>query len=165
MKLTRTFLTLTLAAGMTAAAPAANATSTDSSFVQTAQQDLLGQYALAAVAKNKAQNPDLKSIASQIASNMGEANNFIKTYASSHGVSVANKPAIRADAQYGAISSLTGKDFDKQYAQDLNVDAQLQVSDFEDEAANGTDPILKAFAKKEAALLKQASAVAQKVQQ
>ena len=131
--------------------------------MQDAQPELLGQYALAAVAKNKAQDPQLKSVAAQIAANTGKATEFLKSYATAHGVSIDNKPSTRADAQYGDISTLSGKAFDQKYAGDLNVDAQMALSDFQDEAKNGTDPALKAFAKQEAALLEQASAVASKM--
>lgn len=163
MKWTKSLLTLTLAAGLTTGARAASAPSADATFVQSAQADLLGQYALAAVAEKKAQDPRLKAIAAQIADNANGANAFIKSYAGTHGVAVKNQPGIRADAQYGEMTSLSGKDFDKKYAEDLNVDAQLQLSDFQDEAKSGTDPVLKNFAKKEVALLQQASAVAQKI--
>ena len=161
MKWIASFMTLAFAAVLTGGAQAAS--SSDSSFVQSAQSELLGQYALATIAKNKAQDPQLKAIASQLAANTGTATQFLKTYASQHSVSIDNKPVIRADAQYGDIQSLSGKAFDQKYANDLNVDAQMALSEFQDEAQSGSDPALKAFAKKEAALLQQASAVAQKV--
>lgn len=163
MKWTASFMTLALAAALTGGAQAASASSTDASFVQNAQSELLGQYALAAIARSKAQDPQLKSIASQLATNAGKATEFLKTYASTHSVSVDNKPTVRADAQYGDIQSLSGKQFDQKYAADLSVDAQMALSDFQDEAQSGSDPALKAFAKQEAALLQQASTVAQKV--
>ncbi len=161
MKWIASFMTLAFAAVLTGGAQAAS--SSDASFVQSAQSELLGQYALATMAKNKAQDPQLKTIASQLAANAGEATQFLKTYASRHSVPVDNKPTVRADAQYGDIQSLSGKAFDQKYAGDLNVDAQMALSYFTDEAQSGSDPALKTFAKKEAALLQQASAVAQKV--
>ncbi|HEV7178553.1 MAG TPA: DUF4142 domain-containing protein [Candidatus Baltobacteraceae bacterium] len=162
MKLTASLLTLALAAALTGGAQAASASSTDATFVQTAQQDLLGQYALAALAQKKAQDTGLKSTATEIATATGKANDFIKSYASTHNVTISNKPTIRTDAQYGEIVSLSGKAFDQKYAQVLNTDVQLELSDFQDEAQNGTDPALKAFAKQQAALLQQAASAAQK---
>lgn len=163
MRWTMSFTTLALAAALTGLAQAASASSTDASFVQSAQPELLGQYALAAVAKNKAQDPQLKSVATQIVTNTGKASEFLKSYATAHGVSLENKPTVRADAQYGDIQSLSGKAFDQKYANDLNVDSQMALSYFQDEAKNGTDPALKAFAKQEATLLEQASTVASKI--
>ncbi len=154
---------MALAAALTGGAQAASISSTDATFVQTAQSDLLGQYALAAVAKKKAQDPQLKTVAATIASNAGQANDFLKSYATTHSVAVDNKPTIRADAQYGDIATLSGKAFDSKYASDLNIDAQMELSDFQDEAQSGTDPALKAFAKKEVAMLEQASSAAQKL--
>ena len=163
MKWTTSFATLTLVAAMTGGVQAASASSSDASFVKTAQADLLGQYALAALAKNKAQDPQLKAIATQVATNAGKATNFLKSYAASHGVAIDNAPTVRADAQYGNIQSLSGKAFDQGYAQALNVDAQMQLSDFQDEAQSGSDPALKSFAKQEASILQQASTVAEKL--
>ncbi len=162
MKWIASFMTLAFAAVLTGGVQAASS-SNDASFVQSAQSELLGQYALATMAKSKAQDPQLKSIASTLATNAGTATQFLKTYAAQHSVSVDNKPTIRADAQYGDIQALKGKAFDQKYAMDLNTDAQMALSYFQDEAQSGSDPALKAFAKKEAAMLQQASTVAQKV--
>ena len=156
-------MTLALAAALTGGAQAASASSADSSFIQNAQPELLGQYALATIARTKAQDPQLKAVASQIAASAGKGSDLLKTYAASHGVSVDNKPTVRADAQYGDISSLSGKAFDQKFAADVNVDSQMALSYFQDEAQNGSDPSLKAFAKQEAALLTQVSTVAQKL--
>jgi putative membrane protein len=137
--------------------------SNDASFVQAAQSDLLGEYALAALASGKAANPRVKSFASQIATQTDKANIFIKKYAKEHDVSIANKPTLRADAQYGDLRALSHSAFDRRFAEDLNVDSQLSLSDFQDEAQSGSDPALRKFAKEEARLLRRYSSEAQKL--
>ncbi len=144
----------------TVAAPAAS--SDDSSFVQTAQAEALGQFALAAVARSKAQDPDVKALADQIATNADKANKFITAYAKAHDVSVDNKPSLRASSQYGDISSLKGKDFDQAFAKAIKIDAEIALSDYQDEIKGGTDPALRNFAKQQAALLEQEAAAAGK---
>jgi putative membrane protein len=164
MKLTTTLMTLGFIVSLCAPAQSADSTP-DASFVQAAQSDLLGQYALAALARNKASSPAVKSLALQIATQTDKANIFIKSYAKSHDVSVTNKPTTRADAQYGDIQSLSGTSFDQKFAQDLNVDSEFSLSDFQDEAQNGKDPTLRAFAKEQAQLLQHYSQLAQKLSQ
>lgn len=139
------------------------ASSDDQSFVTTAQSDLLGQYALAALARNKASNASAKALASEIATNADTANNWLKKYASSHNISLTNKPPTRADVQYGSLQSSSGPSFDQQFAQDINIDAQMQISDFQDAASSVSDPTLKSFAKQQAAQLAKFTAAAQKL--
>jgi predicted outer membrane protein len=136
--------------------------SADSSFVQTAQSEALGQFALASAAKGKTQDPALKALASQIADNADKANKFIAAYAKTHNVSVDNKPSLRATSQYGDITGLKGKDFDQTFAKDIKIDANIALSDYQDEAKNGSDPALRDFAKQQAAVLQQVVTAAEK---
>jgi predicted outer membrane protein len=163
MKWIAAIWTLGLIVSMYGVAQSAAVSSNDASFVQTAQSDLLGEYALAALASGKAANPQVKSLATQIATQTDKANIFIKKYAKAHDVSVDNKPTVRADAQYGDLQALSSSAFDQRFAQDLNVDAQFSLGDFQDEAQSGSDPTLRNFAKEEAQLLQQYSTDAQKI--
>lgn len=153
------------AAVSTGAALATSASSDDSSFVQTAQHDALGNYALAVLAHNKAQNPTAKALAQRVLADAESANTFIKNYARSHDVAIDNKPSLRADAQYGNLTSDTGKSFDQEFASDMNVDATFDQDAYQDEAKNGTDPALRNFAKQQLAFLQQVSAEASKLSQ
>ena len=144
-----------------AAAPAASG-SADTSFVQTAQGEALGQFALASAARSKAQAPALRSLADQIAANADKANKFLSTYAKTHNVSVDNKPSLRATSQYGDIADLKGKDFDSAFAKAIKIDANIALSDYQDEAKSGSDPTLRDFAKQQAAELQQEISTASK---
>ena len=158
-------LALTLLGSFSTLAVSAAVSSNDSSFIQSAQGDALGAFALASLAQNKAQDPKLKALAEQIATNADKANMFIKTYAKTHDVTVDNKPSLRATSQYGDISSLSGKSFDQSFATDMKIDANIALSDYQDEAQNGTDPALKAFAKQQLSLLQQVSSQTEKLSQ
>jgi predicted outer membrane protein len=136
-------------------------TSTDSAFVQKAQADLLGQYALAALAKKRASNPSVRSLAQQVASNAAASSRFLDTYAKKHGITLSNKPGFRADAQYGEMSALKGGAFDKRFAHDVYTDTQLQSGDFDPSGVG--DPALKRFAQHETATLTALSSKAQKL--
>lgn len=160
------FATALMAAALLAALGAGGAraaSSDDQNFVSTAQSDLLGQYALAALARNKASNASAKSLATEIATNADTANTWLKKYAASHNMTLSNKPPVRADMQYGNLQSASGSSFDQQFAQDINVDTQMQIGDFQDAASGASDPALKSFAKQQAATLAKFTAAAEKL--
>jgi putative membrane protein len=163
MKWILTLSALACAAMMATSAQAAALSRADSSFVRSAQADVLGQYALAALARSRAQSPALKALATRIAATADKADQFIKSYSRSHDVAVGNHPNVRADLQYGQIQGLNGAQFDRAFAQDVYIDASLSRSTFQQEARSGSDPRLKAFAKEQAAQLKQFSIEARKL--
>lgn len=154
----------TLAFALATSVPAwSSVSSDDASFVQSAQHDALGQYALAALARGRAQTPTAKALADQIAANAKAANDFITTYAKTHAVTVDNQPSTRADNQYSNISSDKGAQFDKEFANAIYIDANISLDTYQDEAAHGSDPALRDFAKKQLAALQQFSKTAQKL--
>jgi predicted outer membrane protein len=137
--------------------------SDDASFVQSAQQDVLGNYALASLARNKAQDPSAKALADRVAANAAQASIFIKSYAKTHAVALESQPSIHASNQYSNISSEKGPVFDKGFAQAIYVDANMALDTYKDEAASGSDPALRDFAKKQLAAMQQFSKTAQKL--
>ncbi|HET9030798.1 MAG TPA: DUF4142 domain-containing protein [Candidatus Aquilonibacter sp.] len=159
----RTALIATILAASATFGGARAASSDDSSFVVKAQQDVLGQYALAALARGKAGDANAKALANAVASNADHANIWLKKYAKAHNVQLEDKPSMRASAQYGELQSSKGSSFDKYFARDINVDAQMQLGRFQDAASSASDPALKTFAKQQAAKLEQFSAQAQKM--
>lgn len=152
MKLATSFLTIVFLTATFAAAQAA-AASPDRSFVQAAQADELDQYALARLARFKATDSTTKSLARGIAANADKASIYIKAYARKNAVRLAGKPRLRADVQYADLQALSSTSFDRTFEQDVYIDSQLALSDFQDEAAHGKDPKLRAFAKRQVASL------------
>jgi predicted outer membrane protein len=121
-------------------------TQSDAAFVQKAQSDLLGQYALAVLARSHGASPAVQSLANQIATNATAGNTFLSNYAKAHGITLSGKPTFRADSQYGEMSGSKGSDFDSRFAQDIYADAQLQQGDFQ---TSVSDPNLQRFADRE----------------
>jgi predicted outer membrane protein len=118
----------------------------DSSFVTKVQQDLLGQYALAALARGHATG-SAQSLANDVAKNAAAGNSWLKSYAPKHGISLPNKPSTIADIQYGQLQGLKGASFNKQLAKDLIVETELRMGTLRAEAAHNTE--LGHFAKKQ----------------
>jgi putative membrane protein len=162
MKLIAALATVGILVSMSAPVRAATS-SNDSSFVKAAQSDLLGEYALAALGRGKAESPQVKSFASELATQADKANIFIKKFEKSHDLPVNTTPNFRADAQYGELRQMPKSTFDRRLTEDLNVDAQMSLSDFQSEAQDGSDPALRAFAKEQASLLQRDSNEAEKL--
>jgi putative membrane protein len=153
-----------LAFALAATVPAAAAlNSDDASFVQTAQHDALGEYALAALAPSHAQSAQAKTLADRIKANATQANDFIKSFAKSHDVPLDDQPSVRADNQYGNISSEKGGSFDRDFGNAIYIDANIALDTYKDEAAHGGDPALRSFASRQLAALEQFSKTAQKI--
>jgi putative membrane protein len=154
-----------VALGAVTVAAAAALSSDDASFVQSAQHEALGEYALASLAKNKADEPAVKTLAAEVLANANTVNQFVRSYAASHDVTVDNKPSLRADEQYGNIETDSGKSFDQALANVLHIDLSIALDDYKDESQSGGDPALRAFAKEHLSSLEQFAAAAAKLSQ
>ena len=74
---------------------AASFSSADAVFLTGVQRDALGQYAIGALAQNKAQDPRVKALAKTVTANATSANETLKKMANSHGIAPASKPTIK----------------------------------------------------------------------
>ena len=142
---------------------AASFSSADADFLQSVAQDTLGQYAIGALAQNKAQDPRVKALAKTVAANATSANEMLKKLATSHGITPSTKPTIRASYQYSTLSEKSGASFDQAFASQVGIDASIAADTCADYAAHGSNPELRTFAKEQAATLKEIAAKAQRL--
>lgn len=155
---------LVLSVSNLAAAPGATAfSSSDADFVKNVQQDALGQYAIGALAQNKAHDPRVKALAKTVTTNATSANDTLKKLASSHGVTPENKPSMRASYQYSNLSEASGAAFDRAFTGQISIDASIAADAWADYAAHGSNPQLRSLAKSQAAALKSIAAQAQRL--
>ncbi len=150
-------------ASLGGAARAASFSSADADFLTGVQQDTLGQYAIGALAQNKAQDPRVKALAKTVTANATSANETLKKLASSHGIAPATKPTIRASYQYSTLTEKSGPSFDQAFAGQIGIDASIAADTYADYAAHGSNPQLRNFAKEQAATLKEIAAQAQRL--
>jgi hypothetical protein len=130
------------------------AISPNAAFVQRADADLSGQYALAALAESHAASPQVKALARTIATNAGNGARYLEGYARAHHISLAGKPTFRADIQYGNMSSMHGKAFDSQFVEAIRTDDSFQESDFQ--SPQVSDPALRRFASRQYQMIERA---------
>lgn len=138
--------TLVLAAF--AALPCA-AQSTDLDFLQSAIRAEVGQYDLGLLGERKAATPATKAFGGRLTGEASAAVARLRGIARAQRLNVQEDAALRAKAQYEDLEARAGSDFDQTLAHDAMIDADIALDDFADEAAHGTDPELRRFARAE----------------
>jgi putative membrane protein len=135
-------------AGNQAIAGAASLSKADTTFLQTAIQTDLGRYAMGSLAEKKATNDSLKTIGKDMAAQSNTDSKTLTKIAKSADVEAPNKPTLTQTYHYSNISGASGKDFDQAFAQAVLIDDQEALDASQQEVQSGTDPQLKAIAKK-----------------
>jgi putative membrane protein len=161
---TNTILFLALS-GVSGAALAADAEGTPPApavFVKKAALDGMTEVAAGKVALSKSQDPEIRSFAQRMVDDHGKANSELTTIAQAKGIPAPK--ALDADhkAMVDALQGKSGKDFDRAYAEHMNMDHSKAIALFESAAAS-SDPDLAKFAKKTLPTLKEHKELAEKL--
>lgn len=107
-----------LAAGRAGAADTAISREA-SSFIKTASEVNQGEIALAQLAQQKSQDPEVKNLAQMIQQDHQQAQDKLQSIAQAHGVTLdqgLTRSQKRAEAK---LAKLNGTDFDQQYTKDM----------------------------------------------
>ena len=115
--------------------------SADKKFAENAAKGGMMEVAMGREAASKAQNSDVKQFGNRMVTDHSKANNELKSIASKKGISL---PVQEPKTNFKT---------DKAYMDDMVSDHQKDLSEFEQEARNGSDPDLKAFAEKGAKMV------------
>lgn len=146
MTTTKGILCCALLAGMAAlAAPKAVAqTDDDKKFLANAAQSDRNEIALSEVAEQKATDPAVKTFAHKMVTEHKEMSESMKPFAEKWGLN----PPVDVDSDHqkdlDKLNGLSGKDFDKQYMDDMVSDHAKALDAFTDEAKNTKDAKFKA---------------------
>ena len=146
MTITKGILCCVVLAGVTVltAPKAAAQTDDDKKFLATAAQSDKNEIALSEVAEQKATNPAVKAFAEKMVKEHKEMSESMKPFAEKWGV---NPPAeVDSDHQkeLDKLNGLSGKDFDKEYIDQMVSDHGKALDAFTDEAKNTKDAKFKA---------------------
>src|SRR5437868_1332211 len=82
-----------------------------------------------------------------------KANDELKQIAATKGAIVPSEMSHRENATIERFDKLSGREFDKEYADHMVKDHKKDLKEFEDATKDVTDPDLKAFAQKTIATL------------
>jgi putative membrane protein len=133
---------------MPSANPANIFSTTQDDFWTKAAQGGMAEVEISQLAEANAQRADVKQFAKMMVSDHSKANSELKGLAAKKKVTLPT--TIDADHQSlkDRLSGLKGADFDSAYIDAMVQDHEGAVSLFSDQAQNGTDPEVKAWAAK-----------------
>lgn len=122
--------------------------SDDSDFMKEAAVGGMAEVEMGKLAATKAANPDVKKFAQMMVDDHTKANNDLKALAAKKGMTLPTDLDSSHKSTMDDLREQAGADFDKAYVEEMVDDHEEDVSKFEDEAKNATDPDVRAFAQK-----------------
>jgi putative membrane protein len=122
---------------------------TSAKFVEKAARQGMTEVEASKLALQKSNNEDVKSFANHMIKDHTQANNDLTSIASSKNLTVPTDPDLLHKAAIKRLSSKSGAEFDRAYAQQMSKDHDKTVALFRSaSSASAVDPELQAFAKK-----------------
>ena len=98
------------------------------------------------MAQQQGKSADVKKIGSRIVADHTKANNEL--------MGIAKKKGVALSSEKPKMAKMDGANFDKEYVAAMVKDHEKDLSDFQAEAKNGSDPDVKAFASKTSTVIK-----------
>ncbi|HWC58417.1 MAG TPA: DUF4142 domain-containing protein [Verrucomicrobiae bacterium] len=140
-----------LAAGQAGAADTttgntASLSSKGASFVKEASAGNQSEIALAELAQQKAQNPEVKNLAQMLQQDHQKAQEKLQTIAQAHGITLDNSPTWSQKRTQSKLEKLTGAEFDQQYTKDMLEDHVTDIKKFQKASQNIEDADVKQYA-------------------
>jgi putative membrane protein len=122
---------------------------TSASFVEKAAVGGMTEVQASKLALQKSSNEDVKSFANHMVTDHTQANNELKSIAGSKNLTVPTDLDAKHKAAIAKLSSKSGAEFDRAYAEQMSKDHDKTVALFKNAStASGVDTNLQAFAKK-----------------
>jgi putative membrane protein len=130
-----------------AAGSSASLNKEDRDFVTKAAMSGMKEVQLSQIAAESASSDAVRQFAQRMVTDHTQANQQLMQLASSKGVALPATPDQKVSNNAAKLQGLSGAAFDKQYLKEVGVpEHEKDISLFERQAANGTDPDLRAFA-------------------
>jgi putative membrane protein len=120
----------------------------DKTFVMKAAQGGMTEVQLGQLAADKATSPDVKAFGSKMVTDHGQANDELKSIATTKGITLPDKLDTKHQAMVDKMKGLSGPAFDKAYVSAMVSAHKKDNALFTKEASSGQDSDIKAFADK-----------------
>ncbi len=134
----------------------------DQTFVTMAAQDGMAEVQMATLAQTNARSPRVKAYASEMIKDHGAANDQLMKLVQAKGVTPPTDLSETQNQQKTMMAAEKGAKFDRDYMHGQVADHQAMVQAFQDEAQNGQDADIKAYAMNTLPTLQQHLTEAQK---
>lgn len=135
----------------------------DQMFMRKAAQGGMAEVALGNLAEQNAGNDAVKQFGNRMVTDHSQANNELKQIAQKEGVTLPSDVSSKDKKLSKMLQAKQGSDFDKAYVHDMVKDHETDIAEFRNEAKNGQDPQVKAWAQKTLPVLEQHLAQAKQV--
>lgn len=120
----------------------------DSDFMKEAAVGGMAEVEMGKLAATKASSADVKKFGQMMVDDHTKANIDLKALATKKGMTLPTDLDSSHKSTMDDLREQAGADFDKAYVEEMVDDHEEDVSKFEDEAKNATDPDVRAFAQK-----------------
>jgi putative membrane protein len=118
----------------------------DDKFVRDATESSLAEIELGQLAQQKASSADVKAFGQRMVADHTQANSQLAPIASQKGVNLPTQPSAMHRAAANKLSKLSGADFDRAFMDQMVMDHQKVVAEFQRVAKGAKDPDVKSFA-------------------
>ena len=120
----------------------------DQEFATKAAQGNMAEVNGGQTAAQKGSSADVKTFGNRMVSDHGKALDELKQLAQNKGITLPSDVNAEQKAEADKLSKLSGKDFDKEYADAMVKDHDKDAKEFEKASKSAQDPDLKAWAAK-----------------
>ena len=135
----------------------------DQMFMDNAAQGGLAEVQLGQLAKQNASSEAVKQFGDRMVTDHSKANDELQQLAQKKGVPLPTKPSGKDKKLSKELQAKQGADFDRAYIQSMMKDHKNDIAEFQNQAENGHDPDVKAWAQKMLPILEQHMTQAQQV--
>lgn len=120
----------------------------DKDFAMKAAQGNMAEVSGGSMAAQKGTSPDVKTFGNRMVNDHGKALDELKQLAQNKGIALPTDVNAEQKAEADKLSKLSGKAFDKEYADAMVKDHEKDAKEFEKASKDTKDPDLKAWAAK-----------------
>lgn len=138
---------------------------TDATFMTTATRGGLAEVQMGQLAEQNGRSPAVKRFGQQMVSHHGQSNREMMALAQQKQITPPSSMGAEHQQIYDDLAKLRGSAFDRAYARAMVQDHQEDLRLYQEEAANGTDPDVKAFAARHVPILQEHLRMAQRLPQ
>ena len=118
----------------------------DKKFAQDAAAGGMMEVAMGKLAAEKGSSDGVKQYGQKLVDDHTKANDQLKEIASKEKIDIPSAVTSKQQSMLDKLGKLSGPQFDKAFVKDAVKDHQHDISDFQREAQNGTNPNIKQFA-------------------
>jgi putative membrane protein len=118
----------------------------DTHFARAAALGGMAEIQLGKLAGARASNEVVKAFGERMVVQHGAAGDQLKAAAQKENITLPASPDSKEQQIYDRLARLSGSAFDRAYAKDMVEDHEKDLADFQNEANNGQDENIKAFA-------------------